>query len=236
MRPMKRSNVFVCMGIVVLIISIFLILHMVKNSVVPGIPCEGSDSFSYNGRRYSSEEIYIADDDKVYMGVTKERRSSVYFIGDKDNPDIVEVCGSDNTRIYKAADYDIKVSGQITKVLINPAIRGTSNVTLQKRADFDMLNRLMSVKGNEDTYEVNNFYTEGNVFYLEFDGCPAAVAENKGGYIAKVGETWIYVSPENMKGIESIGDSNEARICGIEVTDDELIQWIETSEISNHIE
>lgn len=235
---MKKASVFVCTVIAVFIVSI-IVVDMVKNPVVSGIPCEGCEAFSYNGRRYSCKDMYIADDDKVYMGMTKERRSSVYFIGDEKNPDIVEVSGSDNTRIYKADDYDIKVSGQLTKVLIDPVIRGTNNGTLQKRADLDMLNKLMSVKGDEDTYEVNNFYTEGNEFYLEFDGCPAAVAENKGGYIAKVGESWIYVCPENMKTMELIDDPmcnpNKVRVCGIEVTDDELIQWIETNEISNHI-
>lgn len=228
---MKRTGLFACIVIVVLIVSA-IVLHKVKNPVVSGIPQEGCETFSYNGRKYVSDDIYIADEDKRYMGVTKEKRSSVYFIGNEKNPDVIEVCGSDNTMIYKASDYNIKVSGQITKVLIDPGIRDINNRTLQEQSDLDMINRLMSVKGDENVYEIHNFYTDGNVFYLEFDGCPVTNADNIGGYIAKTEKSWIYVNPENMMKIVSAGNANEVRIYGIKVTDGELMQWLESSEIS----
>lgn len=231
---MKKAIVFLCTVIGALIVCA-IFAYKVKNPIVPGIPPEGCESFSYNGRSYSSDTIYIADDDKVYMGVTKERRSSVYFVGDEKDPDIVVVCGSDNTGIYKADDYDIKVSGQITKVLVDPGIRDSGGITLQKQDDIHMLEKLMSVKGDKATYEINNFYTEGNIFYLEFDGCPAAGAENEGGYIAKSGNHWIYVSPENLDGMKQLDNANGVSVPGVEVTDDEIIRWIESSGISEWI-
>lgn len=231
---MKKAIVFFCMVIGALMVCAVFI-YKVKNPIVSGISCEGLEYFYYNGRRYKINGVYIADDDKKYMGVTKERRSQVYFVGDEKNPDIVMVCGSDNTNIYKADDYDIKVSGRITKVLIDPGVRNPSDKILQKQDDIDMLKKLMSVKGDEAAYEINNFYTEGNVFYLEFDGCLAAGGDNKGGYIAKVENHWIYVSPENLDDMKRLDDVNGVSVSGIEVTDDEIIRWIENSEISKGI-
>lgn len=57
----EKSNMLIYTGIAVFII----IVHMVKNPVVSGILCEDIESFAYNGRRYSAENIYIADDELI---------------------------------------------------------------------------------------------------------------------------------------------------------------------------
>ncbi|MBD5159487.1 MAG: hypothetical protein HDT23_04510 [Ruminococcus sp.] len=204
--------------------------------VVDGIPPENNvEGFKYKGRRYTYTGLYIADMDRKYMGVEGNLHSDVYFVGNEDNPDIVIVEGVDNTSIYKADDYDIKTDGTITKVLIDPVFRGDNDIVLYKDKDIDMINKLISVDGTVKTYGADNFYTEGNVLYFQYDGCPASDPQIECGYIAKVNNKWVYVNPENQESMKTTRDNNSTEFYGVEIEDPELIIWIEESDISKWI-
>ncbi|MDE5619362.1 MAG: hypothetical protein K2O29_10090 [Ruminococcus sp.] len=196
--------------------------------VVDGISSENNvEGFKYKGREYTYTRLYIADMDKKHMGVEKNYHSRVYF----DNTDIVIVSGRDNTSIYKADDYEIKTDVTITKVIIEPNYRDPNDTVLYKEKDIDMINKLISVNGKTQAYELENFYTHGNVLCFEYDGCLAADPQVKCGYIAKINDKWIYVSLENQENIK-ISDDNSVVFYGVEINDSEIISWIEKSDIS----
>lgn len=200
--------------------------------VVDGIPSENNvEGFKYKGRKYRYTRLYIADMDKKHMGVEKNYHSRVYFVGDEDNPDIVIVSGRDNTSVYKADDYEIKTDGTITKVIIDPNYRDPNDTVLYNEKDIDMINRLISADGKTQEYELENFYTHGNVLCFEYDGCLASDPQVKCGYIAEINDKWIYVSPENHENIK-MSDDNSVVFYGVEINDSELISWIEKSDIS----
>lgn len=204
--------------------------------VVDGIPSENNkEGFKYNGRKYTYTSLYVADIDKKYMGVEGNFHSSVYFVGDKENPDIVIVSGRDNTSVYKADDYKIKTDGTITKVIVDPDYRDPNDTVLYKDKDIDMVNRLNSVEGKTQAYELENFYTQGNVLSFEYDDCLASDPKAKCGYIAKVRNKWIYVNPENQENIKGSPNDNSVTFSGTEINDTELVSWIEESYISKGI-
>lgn len=208
------------------------------DKVVDGIPCEHNvEGFYYNDKNYFCESgLFIADVDKKYMGKSEECYSSVYFVGDENNPDIVIVAGSDNTRAYKEENYNINTDGKITKVLIDPNYRDPNPTILYKDEDIDMVNKLISITGETEKYEMNNYYTQGNDFYFEYDDCLVATRETKGGYIAKINNKWIFVNVENLNKITR-QDINEISfsIEGVEIHDADIISWIEKSDISKGI-
>lgn len=202
------------------------------DKVVDGIPSENNvEGFKYKGRKYRYTRLYIADTDKKHMGVEKDYHSGVYFVGDENSPDIVIVSGRDNTSVYKADDYEVKTGGTITKVIVDPNYRDPNATVLYNEKDIDMINRLISVDGKTQTYEIENFYTHGNVLSFEYDGCLAADPQVRCGYIAEINGKWIYVSPENQENMK-ISDDNSVVFDGVEVNDAELISWIKKSDIS----
>ncbi len=224
----KIRNIFFCL--ICVFIMTFTCCCFAK--VVDGIPSENNkEGFKYKGRSYTYTGLYIADMDKKYMGVEKNYHSRVYFVGDENNPDIVIVSGRDNTSVYKADDYEIKTDGNITQVIIDPNYRDPNDTVLYKEKDIDMINKLISVDGKTQEYELENFYTHGNVLCFEYDGCLAADPQVKCGYIAEINDKWIYVSPENRENIK-MSDDNSIVFYGVEIDDAQLISWIEKSDIS----
>lgn len=224
----KIRNIFFCL--ICVFIMTFTCGCFAK--VVDGIPSENNkEGFKYKGRSYTYTGLYIADMDKKYMGVEKNYHSRVYFVGDENNPDIVIVSGRDNTSVYKADDYEIKTDGNITQVIIDPNYRDPNDTVLYKEKDIDMINKLISVDGKTQEYELENFYTHGNVLCFEYDGCLAADPQVKCGYIAEINDKWIYVSPENRENIK-MSDDNSIVFYGVEIDDAQLISWIEKSDIS----
>lgn len=234
----KIKKIIIPITITLCIILSFIILYNLKHPIVYGIKDKYSKSFNYNNIHYSSSVYFVAEDDLKYMGTTEEKISDVYFIGNSESPDYIFVSGDDNFTCYKADYASIETSGNITKVLIDPTYGSILNPSLSSKEEIDMIYNLVNIQGEEKEYFIENYYTQGNSFYYAYNNCPVASNNSFGGYIASIGNEWIYVNPENFKNSNYSDNQNEHSLTvkGIAIKDKSLLDKILKSKLIESVE
>lgn len=224
---------FICIGLFSLILA-GGIIYRVKNPVIEEIS-GNTEAFTYNNRHYYMNDFYVADEDRFFIGKTKKYHDNIYAVGNSDSPDYFVIVGSDNTANFKAENCEIATSGEITKVLIDPGIREVNDRVLSAKEDLEMISKLSSVNGEEQEFIIDNYHTQGNTFYYEYDNCPVTNAENLGGYVALAEDKWIFVSPANYEKMEQL-ENNTVKVQGRVIENQEILEWLQGSVLVKYIE
>lgn len=194
---------------------------------------ENSEAIWYNGVEYSYDNFYCADDDRKYIG-TANNGAAVYTIGPYEQPKFFLVEGSDNSRCFSAQDAKVPTSGKVTKVLVDPGLRGDNSKYLSSEYDLSVVSELSNITGKVQEFEVYNYYTNGNGFYYVYDDSNISCSKNYGGYIAFIDGKWIYSSPKESKTFKSIKDKTY-KFSGIVIEDEELISALKKTDLVKYI-
>lgn len=189
------------------------------------------EGITYNGVSYDAHAFYCAENDKHFLGYADDR-ARVYCIGNKNDPDYIIIDGSDNTTAYVKEGVTVPTSGTVTKILIDPYVRGNNKLVLAKKEDLDLIAQLTGISGEVQDFTVGNFYTDGNEFYYVYNGSGVSVRENYGGYIAFANGKWIYSAPGNK--IER-KENNMAVVAAVVIEDSDLIDKICKTDLARYI-
>lgn len=190
------------------------------------------EGITYNGKSYKSCVIYCAESDKLFLGYA-DNGASVYCVGNKKDPVYLIIDGSDNTIAYVKEGETVPTSGIITKILIDPMVRGKNKYVLAKQEELDLIAQLTGISGEVQEFTVENIYTDGNEFYYVYNESNVSVYENYGGYIAFVNGNWIYSAPGSKKEQK---ENNTFIVAGIVIEDSDLITKILKTDLVKHIE
>ncbi len=193
---------------------------------------EDSEAISYNGTEYISEIFYCADDDRNFVGRIG-RGAVVYAVGPDETPQFILISGRDNSGCFIAEGAKVPTGGKITKVLIDPGIRGDNSRYLSADEELAVIEELSALSGEQRMFHVDNYYTDGNAFFYVYNNSNVSCEENYGGYIAFTEGTWIYAPPEN-KPVWS-GEQNEVSIEAMVIEDEALIDRICETDLRKYI-
>ena len=159
---------------------------------------------------------------------------SVYTVGNRNDPVYIVIDGSDNTGCYIKEGFSVPTSGTVTKVLVDPYVRGSNKKVVSKQEELNIVAELAAIEGEVQEFTVENYYTEGNAFYYVYDGSNVSTYQNYGGYIAYVNGCWIYSAPgmkiqidqrvSNTAVVEAVIIKDPELLTGICKTD--LVKWI----------
>lgn len=195
---------------------------------------ENCEFIRYNGAEYRYACFYCADDDRKYIG-RANNGAAVYTVGPYEPPKFILVEGIDNSGCFSAQDAKVPTSGKVTKVLVDPGVRGDNSKYLSSEAELAVISKLSKVTGEAHEFEVHNYYTDGNAFYYVYDDSNVSCSENYGGYIALIDGKWIYSSPQERKKFKRIKD-NTYKISGVVIEDEELISAFKKTDLVKYIE
>lgn len=193
--------------------------------------CDGW--ITYNGVKYIRDCFFCAAEDKKYLG-RAENGACVYTVGNRNDPVYIVIDGSDNTGCYIKEGFSVPTSGTVTKVLVDPYVRGSNKNVVSKQEELNIVAELAAIEGEVQEFTVENYYTEGNAFYYVYDGSNVSTGQNYGGYIAYVNGCWIYSAPgmkiqidqrvSNTAVVEAVIIKDPELLTGICKTD--LVKWI----------
>ena len=190
------------------------------------------EGITYNGIFYNACGFYCAESDKRFLGYA-DNGARVYCIGNKNDPDYIIIDGSDNTTAYVKEGVTVPTSGTVTKILIDPYVRGNNKLVLAKKEELDLIAQLTGIIGEVQEFTVENFYTNGNEFYYVYNESNVSIHENYGGYIAFVNGRWIYSAPKNKKERK---ENNTFIVAGVVIEDSDLISRICETDLVKFIE
>lgn len=211
--------------VLIMIALIHIVIWELNHPVIENLHCY-AEGMHYNDVDAVSDDFYTDYNETEYIGRTDDKEYNVYITGEKISPDLFIFIGSDNTYCFRNSEYEIPTSGKITKVFIDPEVRGDNRNIITDSNDINMINSLLSVKGKEKVFHIDNYYTNGYCFYFAYDNCPATIKENLGGYIAYTDDKWIFVSPENLHNKITNLSNNSVDLQGIEITDKDILKMI----------
>jgi hypothetical protein len=194
---------------------------------------ENTEAISYNGVWYPQEDFYCAEDDMIELGRV-DGGGIAYGIGLEDIPKYIFIYGYDNSRCFIAEGCSVPTSGKITKVLVDPAIRGDKSKYLSTDDELAVVQDLVNLSGEEQTYAVDNYYSNGNSFYYVYNDSNVSCKANYGGYVAYTHGTWIYAPPENST-THTDDAPNSVTIDAIAIEDEDLIDRICQTDIAKDI-
>ena len=186
----------------------------------------------YNGTTYYAAGFFCAASDKQFLGYA-DNGASVYCVGNKRDPDFIIIDGDDNTTSYVKDGASVPTSGTVTKVLIDPYVRGNNRRVLAGKDELSIVAQLAELCGETQLFTVNNVGTDGNAFYYVYNGSNVSAYQNYGGYIAYVDGVWIYSAPGNK--IEHM-ENNTAVVEAVVIEDNELIDRICKTDLAWDIE
>ncbi len=237
-KSKKKLLIIGCALLTILIIAIYIIIWEIQHPIVTNVCCEESiakfDSYVLN------REYFITDFSEFeYIGRESDKKDNdLYVIKENDIPVLLISYANydDNTRYYINPTYTIPVSGKITKIYIDPCGGSQNQKTIYSPEDIDFVERITKLDDTEKLYNIDNFYTCGNEFYLAFNNCPASTNKNIGGYIAYTDGKYIYFSPKNRSNMLINHENNSCEGYGIEITDKELLKWLPDSILTDYIE
>ena len=193
---------------------------------------ENSEVISYNGNEYRYEAFYFDDDELKLIGYIDNMFGAyVYSVG---SDDYIKIVGNDNSGFFIKNGSKVPVSGTVTKVLIDPSYRGSESKRLVSDDELAMINELVNLSGDTQTFYVDNYYTDGNSFYYVYNNSNVTCEDNYGGYIAFTDGTWIYAAPEN-KPVRT-GEVNAVTINAIIIDDEKLIEKICKTDLIKYID
>lgn len=221
---------------ILLAFIIILLLYSVSCTKLPRLIGNenAAEAITYNGVKYISTGFFCAANDKQYLGKA-DNGANVYAVGNKKDPVYIVIDGDDNTGCYIREGCSVPTAGTITKVLVDPYIRGNNKHVLSKQEDLNIILELTGCIGEMQEFTVENFFTQGNQFYYVYDGSNVSTNQNYGGYIAYVNGTWIYSAPE-MKIDIDLRVNNTAVVEAIIIEDAELINRICKTGLVKYIE
>lgn len=233
MPKIKKNTISIITFLLLIIFTIILlfIIYKINNPIIYGIDDEDSLSFDYKGKEYCKSVYFVAEENLIYMGLSEIGHSDVYFIGNNESPDYIFISGDDDYGYFKANDCTIDVSGNITKILVDPACGVISNHSLSSKEEIDMIHDLTNIQGEEKEYFIENYYTQGNPFYYEYNNCPVASNNSLGGYVALVGDELVYISPKNLENAYHSSSNNSITAKGVAIKDKTLLDKILNSKL-----
>jgi hypothetical protein len=194
---------------------------------------ENTEAIYYHGVEYYSKDFYCADDDTIPLGRV-EGGATAYSIGSDETPKYILISGYDNSRCFIADGYSVPTSGKVTKILVDPGIRGDNSKYLSTDDELAMVEELTHLSGEEQTFAVDNYYIDGNYFYYVYNNSNVSCSDNYGGYIAYTNGTWIYAPPEN-KPTHTDDGVHSITIDAIAIEDEELIDRMCQTDIVKYI-
>lgn len=239
MKGRKLSGGFIVLFVfLALVIGIFIYVAswQISHPIINELTYTES-SLKYNNIEAEYCAFFTDFNDAVYIGRAEDRITDIYITSDGSMPNLFTLVGNDNTECYKRTDYEIPTSGEITKIFIDPAVRSSNENIIYNSHDISMVKQLTALDCEESLYHIDNYYVNGNLFYFAYNDCPVSIIDNLGGYIAYINGKWIYVNPENIRnGSYYNYPSNSVDLLGIEITDSDIIEWLESSSVSEYIE
>ncbi|MBS6023480.1 hypothetical protein GOD97_15065 [Paeniclostridium sordellii] len=224
---MNWSKKIIVISQIVVIIIGCIVIYNIKNPIVKDLN-GGTECINYKGKRAELESFFPDITEAEYLGRTKDNKFKVYTYKNDPNCNLLTLFGSDNTNSYKTKNFLIPTSGNVTKVFINPNARTLDNKIIKNHADIEMFKKLISYKGNERMYHVNNIYTDGTEIYFAYNNCPVTTYNNLVGYIAYINDSWIIVSPKHYLNSTKVEIKNNVDfdLIGRKISDLELIKWL----------
>ncbi len=191
------------------------------------------NGFVYNGVKAEYEVFYIDFGSAKYIGKTNNWEN-IFIIGDPNQPDVFYIDGINNTYTYAASDFIIPKSGTPTKIFINPAVHASKTQTVSSnKRDIGYFEKIRKTKGKEKIYYIENFYTDGAVFCYAYNDCAVASVDAEQYYLACCEGKWIY-APLCTEKIDEF-DDNSAEVLGIQITDREILDYINTTRLLQFI-
>lgn len=205
------------------------------SACTPVIDLNGNENSSvifYNGEEYRNEAFLSAEDDRELIGYLDGKfGSSVYSVG---SGEYIEIVGDDNSGFFIKNGIDIPVSGTVTKVLVDPSYSGDKSLYLVSNDELTMIEELKNLSGETQTFEVDNYYTDGNTFYYVYDNSNVSCEDNYGGYVAFTDGKWIYAAAENKS--TRTGEGNAVTIEAITIDDPKLIEKMCKTDLTKYID
>lgn len=230
---MKKSvKGLIAVGCVVVVLAGCFGFYKIKNPTLKGIKA-GADSIEYKGVTAVKYDFFTDFNDAEYIGKSEDGDYEVYVTGDKDKPDLFTLQGDSETLCYKAEDYKIADSGEVTKVFVNPAVRGKNEYKVSEKDDLEMFEKLVSDTGNvTHTFHIKDIDKYGKKFYFAYENNPVSQEDNLGGYVAYTSaDGWIYVNAEyyNSAEIKTEGKVSSADFTGWKIPYSDVCSWLENS-------
>lgn len=222
---MKKGKVIIT-GLILSIIVGCITIYNIISPRIKGLH-GGRGVINYKGQTGIMESFFPDFTEAKFLGRTEDKDFKVYGYGNGRNYNLVTLVGSDNTDSYNLGGFKIPTTGEVTKVFLDPGIRAGSNKVTKKQRDIEMFKKLADYKGEEDTWHIDNIYTDGAEICFAYNDCPVTTYENLVLYIAYVENSWIIVTPESYKKDVHNNKTNEADFIGMKITNQELIQWLE---------
>lgn len=221
-----------------LLISIAAIIMICFSSCTPVIDIKGNedtDVIYYNGEKYESETFYCADDDRKLIGrLDKEAHGAlVYSINSDDSNKYILVVGSDNSGCFIKNGCSVPTSGTVTKILIDPGVRGDNSKYLSSQNELQMIEQLKEITGKTQEFTIDNYFTNGNAFYYVYDNSNVSCDNNYGGYIAYTDGNWIFTDSyhDNFRWL----GNNRVIVDAVIIEDEELIKKMCETDLTKYI-
>jgi len=239
-KSKKKLLIIGCALLPILFIAIYIIIWEIQHPIIENVFC-GQEGAEYDGYLLDRDYFFITDlNEFEYIGRESNHEYNHIYVAKENNvPVLLMAVERDNTYYYIHPNYKIPTSGEITKVYVEPISQVQSEKTLHSSKDIKMIKRLISLDGDEKLYNIDNFSTCGNRFYLTYNNCPVSIQDNIGGYIAYTEGKYIFANPnniENMTDDENGASCHAVTISGIEITDKELLKWLPDSILTDYIE
>ena len=219
----SKKIIVIVAAIVILIGSITI--YNIKNPVVKDL-YGGRGVIRYNGQEAIMTDFYSDITEAEYLGRTEDKNFRVYAYRNGSNYNLFTLVGSDNTDSYTMEGFAIPLSGDVTKVFMDPSSNSSNNKTTKNKTDIEMFKKLVSYQGSESIYHINNISLEGTEIFFAYNNCPVTTHDNLVGYIAYIDDNWIIVSQEHYRSSIKKENTNEADLIGRKITDSNLIKWL----------
>lgn len=223
----KSNKKIISIISIITIITCFITIYNIKNPVIKGL--DGyREIIKYKGQEAETDDFYDDFTEAEYLGLTEDRDFKVYGYKNDSKYNLFTLVGSDNTNTYKTKSFIIPKSGNVTKVFINPAVRGSENKVISKQSDIEMFKKLICYQKEGQIYHIENIFTDGTEIYFAYNNCPVTTHDNLVGYIAYIDSEWIIVNPKHYLNFNKDykNDSNEVNLIAYKIIDIELIEWL----------
>lgn len=220
------------------LIWITAIIMICFSSCTPVIDIKGnenSDVIYYNGEEYESETFYCADDDRRLIGRLdkKAHRARVYSINTDNSDKYILLEGSDNSGCFIKNGCSVPTSGTVTKILIDPGVRGDNSKYLSSQNELKMIEQLKEITGKTQEFAIDNYFTDGNAFYYVYDNSNVSCKNNYGGYIAYTDGNWIFTDSDS-DDFRWLGN-NRVIVNAVIIEDEELIKKMCETDLTKYI-
>ncbi len=213
--------------------------HFALNTFITEIYDSPEGSFEYKGIHYYRCEGYLKGfdtaDDKMWKKIGKTDKWENIYIpfneSSRERPSDLIYIDGEKPALFISESSEIPVSGEKTCIFVYNDPEDHAHYSCSNsEITISLMEKLIASKGVLNEYQTEDIRKSCEYFSFAYNNCMAGADESEKYLVCRIDKGRYVFVPEYKKNVV-VNDDDSAELYGIEINDEEIIQYLDYSHL-----